>query len=151
MLRQQISEALKSAMKEKNSRALSTLRLILAAIKDRDISVRAKGNQNGVNDSELLSIFQSMIKQRRESINLYEKGGRNELAKQELEEISIIEEFLPVQLTEEEESIAINDIIQETGTKSIKEMGRIMNVLKDKFPGRMDFARTSRIVRERLE
>ena len=130
MLRQQISEALKSAMKEKNSRALSTLRLILAAIKDRDISVRAKGNQNGVNDSELLSIFQSMIKQRRESINLYEKGGRNELAKQELEEISIIEEFLPVQLTEEEESIAINDIIQETGTKSIKEMGRIMNVLK---------------------
>ena len=151
MLRQQINEALKSAMKQKNSRSLSTLRLILAAIKDRDISARAKGNQNGVNDSELLSIFQSMIKQRRESINLYEKGGRHELAKQELEEISIIEEFLPIPLTEEEESIAINDIIQETGTKSIKEMGRIMNVLKDKFPGRMDFARTSRIVRERLE
>ena len=151
MLRQQISEALKIAMKEKNNRSTSTLRLILAAVKDRDISARAKGNHDGVNDTELLSILQSMIKQRRESIDFYEKGRRLELAEQESEEILVIERFLPIPLSEEEVQNAVYKMIDETGAKSIKEMGKVMSALKQKYAGRMDFSKASSKVKEYLE
>ena len=151
MLRTQISDALKVAMKEKNGRSVSTLRLILAAVKDRDISARAKGNQEGINHAELLSLLQSMIKQRTESINLYKKGGRDELAQQELEEISIIESFLPVPLTQEESNAAIENVIEETGAKSIKDMGKVMSTLKQQYAGRMDFSQASQNIKKRLE
>ena len=151
MLRQNISDALKASMKEKNQLSVSTLRLILASIKDRDISARAKGNQDGIDDNELLSLLQSMIKQRHESIHLYEKGKRMELVKQELEEISIIETFLPTPLSDEELSDAIDHVIQEVGAKSIKEMGKVMGILKQKFAGRVDFAKSSQEVKERLK
>ena len=151
MLRQNISDALKASMKEKNQLSVSTLRLILASIKDRDISARAKGNQDGIDDNELLSLLQSMIKQRHESIHLYEKGKRMELVKQELEEISIIKTFLPTPLSDEELSDAIDHVIQEVGAKSIKEMGKVMGILKQKFAGRVDFAKSSQEVKERLK
>ena len=151
MLRTQISDALKVAMKEKNSRSVSTLRLILAAVKDRDISARAKGNQEGIDHTELLSLLQSMIKQRTESIDLYKKGGRDELAQQELEEISIIESFLPVPLSERESNAAIENVIEETGAKSIKDMGKVMSTLKQQYAGRMDFSQASQNIKKRLE
>ncbi len=151
MLRTQISDALKVAMKEKNGRSVSTLRLILAAVKDRDISARAKGNQEGINHAELLSLLQSMIKQRTESINLYKKGGRDELAQQELEEISVIESFLPVPLSETESNAAIKNVIEETGAKSIKDMGKVMSTLKQQYAGRMDFSQASQNIKKRLE
>ena len=151
MLRTQISDALKVAMKEKNGRSVSTLRLILAAVKDRDISARAKGNQEGIDHAELLSLLQSMIKQRTESINLYKKGGRDELAQQELEEISVIESFLPVPLSEAESNAAIENVIQETGAKSIKDMGKVMSTLKQQYAGRMDFSQASQDIKKRLE
>ena len=151
MLRQRINEALKAAMKGKNNRAVSTLRLILAAIKDRDISARAKGNHDGVGENELLSIFQSMIKQRRESIDLYQKAGRMELAQQESEEISIIETFLPSQLSEAELKKVIKEVIEETGAKGIKEMGKVMGVLKAKYAGRINFTKASQDVKAYLE
>ena len=151
MLRTQISDALKVAMKEKNGRSVSTLRLILAAVKDRDISARAKGNQEGINHAELLSLLQSMIKQRTESIDLYKKGGRDELAQQELEEISVIESFLPVPLSETESNAAIKNVIEETGAKSIKDMGKVMSTLKQQYAGRMDFSQASQNIKKRLE
>ena len=151
MLRQKFTDALKTSMKEKNQLSVSTLRLILASIKDRDISARAKGNNDGVDDNELLSLLQSMIKQRHESIRLYEKGGRMELVRQELEEISIIKTFLPTPLSKEELSDAIDDVIKEVGAKSIKQMGKVMEMLKQKFAGRMDFAESSQYVKKRLE
>ena len=151
MLRTQISDALKVSMKEKNGRSVSTLRLILAAVKDRDISARAKGNQEGINHAELLSLLQSMIKQRTESIELYKKGGRDELAQQELEEISVIESFLPVPLSEAESNAAIKNVIEETGAKSIKDMGKVMSTLKQQYAGRMDFSQASQNIKKRLE
>ena len=151
MLRNQISEALKTAMKEKDNRSMSTLRLILAAVKDRDISARTKGNHDGINDTELLSLLQSMIKQRRESIDLYNKGGRKELAQQELEEISVINSFLPIPLSEKEAGMAVCKIITETGAKGIKDMGKVMSSLKKQFAGRMDFSKASQVVKKKLE
>ena len=151
MLRMQISNTPKNAMKEKNSRKVSTLRLIMAAVKDRDISVRSKGNSEGIDETELLSLLQSMIKQRRESIELYKKGGRDELAQQEAEEIEIIRQFLPKPLSENELSEAISQIISDTGAESIKEMGKIMNALKKEFAGRIDLTKASQIVKKKLE
>ncbi len=151
MLRQRITDALKTSMKEKNQISVSTLRLILASIKDRDISARSKGNQDGVGDNELLSLLQSMIKQRHESVRLYEKGKRMELVEQEMEEISIIKSFLPTPLSDKELNDAVDKVIQEVGAKSIKEMGKVMGILKQKFAGRMDFAKASQDVKNRLE
>ena len=150
MLRQQINDALKSSMKDKDKCTTSTLRLILAAIKDRDIAARSKGNTDGIGDEDILSLLQSMIKQRRESITMYEKGGRMELAQQEAEEISVIERFLPAQLSHEEVEEAISAVITETGAQSIKEMGKVMGALKQKYSGKMDFSKAGAIVKERL-
>jgi len=150
MLRQQISDALKTAMKAKDASSTSTLRLILAALKDRDIAARSKGNSEGINEEELLGLLQSMIKQRRESIAMYEKGGRMELAQQEAGEIAIIENFLPAQMSDEELTEAVNTVIAEVGATCIKDMGKIMGALKQKYAGQMDFSKAGAEVKNRL-
>jgi len=150
MLRQQISDALKSAMKGKDGRSTSTLRLILAALKDRDIADRSKGNTEGINDDGILTLLQSMIKQRRESITMYEKGGRMELAQGEAEEIAVIERFLPTQMSDDEVTAAVTAVIEEVGAESIKEMGKVMGALKQKYSGQMDFSKAGAVVKARL-
>ena len=150
MLRTRLSEALKDAMRAKEERATSTLRLILAALKDRDIAARGKGEENTITDEELVLLLQSMIKQRRESIALYEKGGRMELAQQEAEEIAVIEEFLPEQMGPDEMVAAIEGVIAKLEAKSLKDMGRVMAELKENYAGKMDFSSASAGVKERL-
>ncbi len=150
MLREQISAELKSAIKGKQACATATLRLINAAIKDRDIAARDKGNQDGISDDEILSLLQSMIKQRQESATAYEKGERQDLAEREREEITVIEGFLPEQMTEEEIVKAVDAVIGETGADCIKDMGSCMGALKQKYAGRMDFGKASAVVKERL-
>ena len=150
MLRTRLSDTLKSSMKEKNERSVSTLRLILAALKDQDIAARGKGNKEGLSDDQILSLLQSMIKQRRESIKLYEQGGRMELAQREAEEIGVIEEFLPEQMSHDEMAIVITRIIGEVGAESLKDMCKAMGALKEQYAGQMDFAKASAMVKERL-
>ena len=150
MLRTRLSDTLKFSMKEKNERSVSTLRLILAALKDQDIAARGKGNKEGLSDDQILSLLQSMIKQRRESIKLYEQGGRMELAQREAEEIGVIEEFLPEQMSHDEMTIAITRIIGEVGAESLKDMGKAVGALKEQYAGQMDFAKASAMVKERL-
>jgi uncharacterized protein YqeY len=141
MLRQQLSDALKAAMLNKEARAVSTVRLILAALKDRDIAARSKGVTDGIGEDDIRQMLQSMIKQRNESIALYEQGGRQELAQQEREEIAIIERFLPRQMSEDEIAEAVGAVVIEVGAVGIKEMGRVMAALKERYPGQMDFAK----------
>ena len=150
MLRTRLRDALKISMKGKDAPTVSTLRLILAAIKDRDIAARDKGNKDGVTDDEILSLLQSMIKQRHESISLYEKGGRMELAQREAEEIAVIEEFLPEQMDDDEMAAVITAVIGEVGATSLKDMGKAMAALKANHPGTMDFSKASAMVKERL-
>ena len=147
MLRAELTDALKAAMKARNERAVSTLRLILAALKDRDIAARAKGNADGIGDDEIRQMLQAMIRQRRESITMYEQGGRCELAEQERQEIAIIESFLPKQLGAVEAESAIRALIAESGAAGIKDMGRVMAALKQRYPGQMDFAAASAVVK----
>ena len=149
-LRTRINEALKAAMKAKDAVRLSTLRLINAAIKDRDIALRGDGEEGGVDDAEVTGILSKMIKQRQDSVRAYEEGGRVELAERESEEIRIIEEFLPRQLSEEEVDAAIGKAIEETGAASIRDMGRVMAVLKSRHAGQMDFGRAGPKVKDRL-
>ena len=150
MLRIRINESYKSAMKQKETLAVSTLRLIQAALKDRDIAARSTGNIDGISDDEILSLLQSMIKQRRDSIEAYEKGGRMELARQEAEEIGIIQRFLPAQLTPEEMITAIDEIILATHATTLKDMGKVMSALKERFTGQMDFSKASSVVKAKL-
>ena len=150
MLRPRIIDALKTAMKSRNKAQVSTLRLIMAALKDRDIAARSNGNPDGVSDDEVLSMLQSMIKQRRESIKLYEQGGRMELAQQEAGEIAIIEDFLPQQMSQDKIAAAIDDAIAATEATSLKDMGKVMGALKADHAGTMDFSKASTIVKERL-
>ena len=150
MLRNSINDALKTAMKSKQDHAVSTIRLIMAALKDRDIAARSKGNSDGVTDDEILSLLQSMIKQRRESVEIYEKGGRLELAEQEGLEIEIIQQFLPEQMGDDEVAQAIANVIDETGAESLKDMGKVMGLLKERHAGCMDFSKASAKVKERL-
>lgn len=150
MLRDQLNDALKGSMKAKDATGTSALRLILAALKDRDIAARGKGNNDGLGDEEILGLLQSMIKQRRESIEMYEKGGRAELAEQEAREIEIIEGFLPEQVSDEAMAEAITAAIAEVEAESIKDMGKVMGVLKANHAGTMDFSRASQMVKDRL-
>lgn len=150
MLRTRLNAALKEAMLAKNQRAVSTVRLILAALKDRDIAARTRGVEGGIDETEILSMLQTMIKQRGESIKLYEQGGRLELAEQEREEIVIIEGFLPKQMSEEEVSAAVAAAIADTGATGIKDMGRVMAELKGRHAGQMDFAKVSGVVKRTL-
>jgi len=152
-LREQIGDALKTAMREKDTLRLSTLRLINAAIKDRDIAKRGEGGDGaeiGVQGPEILQILGKMVKQRQESARAYEEGGRLELAEQERSEISVIEDFLPKQLDESETASAIEAAISETGAESIRDMGKVMGVLKSKYTGQMDFGSVGPMVKERL-
>ena len=150
MLRTRLSDALKTAMKGKNAPTVSTLRLIMAALKDRDIAARGKGNKDGIPEEEILGLLQSMIKQRRDSIALYEKGGRMELAQQEAEEIAIIEEYLPQQMSDDDIAAAIDAVIEDAGAATLKDMGKVMAGLKEKHAGSMDFSMASAMVKERL-
>jgi len=150
MLRTRLTDALKQAMKARDERATSTLRLILAALKDRDIGARGKGTAEGISDDDILALLQTMIKQRKEAIQLYEQGGRLELAQQEQDEIKIIEGFLPRQLNEDETKSAVEAALKELGCCGIKDMGRAMALLKQRYAGQMDFARASGMVRQQL-
>jgi hypothetical protein len=150
MLRQRLNDALKAAMLGRDTRTVSTVRLILAALKDRDIAARPRGIADGVPDEEILQMLQSMMKQRRESIALYEQGGRLELAQQESEEIAIIERFLPAQMSEAEVGEAIDGVITAIGAQGLKDMGRVMAALKEQFAGRLDATKASAIVKQKL-
>ncbi len=150
MLRTRLNEALKEAMRAKNQRAVSTVRLILAALKDRDIAARGRGVTDGVDESEILGMLQTMIRQRQESIALYEQGGRCELAEQEREEIVVIESFLPKQLDDAETQAAVAQVIDELGATCVKDMGRTMAELRSRYAGQMDFAKASGLVKQRL-
>lgn len=149
-LRTRVNSALKDAMKAKEAEKLATLRLINAAIKDRDIEARGEGHDEGVSNDVVLGILGKMVKQRQESAKVYEEGGRLELAEKELSEIAIIEEFLPRQLSEEEAEAAIDAAIAEAGAESIRDMGKVMGVLKAKYTGQMDFGKTGPMVKAKL-
>tara|TARA_A100001037_G_scaffold303572_1_gene337921 strand:- start:1862 stop:2320 length:459 start_codon:yes stop_codon:yes gene_type:complete len=150
MFREQVPEALRVALKEKDDRAVSTLRLIMAALKDRDIAARSKGNDDGIGEDEILQMLQTMVKQRRDSIAMYEKGGRLELAQQEGEEIAIIERFLPEQLGDEAIETAVDKVIADVGAGGLKDMGAVMGALREGYSGQMDFGKASTIVKSRL-
>ena len=149
-MRDRLSAALKDAMRAKEADRLSTLRLINAAIKDRDIAARGEGTEGPVSDEVILGRLGKMVKQRQESARAYEEGGRLELAEKELSEIKVIEEYLPRQLTEAESGAAVVAAIAEVGAVSIRDMGKVMAVLKGKYTGQMDFGRVGPLVKERL-
>lgn len=150
MLREQIKSALKEAMKNKEQHSISTLRLIMAALKDRDIAARTQDMPDGIGEDEILSMLQTMVKQRRESITMYENGGRLELAEQEAQEIKIIEQFLPKQMNEDEINDAVQSILDEINADGLKDMGTAMKVLRERYAAQMDFAKASAIVKQRL-
>ena len=150
-MRSELDANLKEAIKSQEKQRVATLRLINAAIKDRDIAVRSEENTEGVSDAEIILILSNMVKQRKQSIIQYEEGGRIELAEREREEIKIIQEFLPNQLTDEEIHIEISKLIDVQEQLTIKDMGKIMSELKEKFSGRMDFGKASGIVKALLK
>jgi uncharacterized protein YqeY len=149
MLRDDINNALKEAMKAKNERTISTLRLVNSTIKNADIEARGAGKPP-LSDADLLSVLQKMIKQRQESKELYEKGGRPELAQQEGEEITIITAYLPKQMSDAEMGAAIDAAIKDTGAAGMKDMGKVIGVLKGKHAGQMDFGKASGMVKSKL-
>jgi len=150
MLRQRLNDELKAAMKSRDQRATSTLRLILAALKDRDIAARPRGVTDGVDEAEIVDMLQKMVRQRQESIELYKKGNRPELVEQEQGEITMIERFLPQKMSETEQAMAIESVVKELGASSIKDMGKVMAALKERYAGRMDFAKVGAQVKQKL-
>lgn len=149
-LRSRISSELKQAMKDKAAGRLSTLRLVNAAIKDKDIASRAGGEDEGVGDAEVLAILGKMAKQRAESARAYDEGGRLDLAEREREEIAVIEEFLPRQLDESETKAALDAAVEEVSASSIRDMGKVMGILKAKYTGQMDFGKVGPMLKDRL-
>lgn len=149
-LRTKITDGIKSAMRERDTVRLGTLRLINAAVKDQDIAARAKGNSDGVDDGEVLAIMAKMVKQRQESARVYEEGGRLELAEQEQAEIVVIEEYMPRKLSEDEVGKAVDAAIAAAGAESIRDMGKVMGTLKGKYAGQMDFGSVGPMVKARL-
>jgi uncharacterized protein len=149
MLRDDINNALKDAMKAKSERRVSTLRLVNSALKNADIEARGHG-KGPLGDDAVLGLLQKMIKQRQESVELYEKGGRAELAQQEREEIAIIAAYLPKQMSEDEVRAAIAQTVQEVGAAGLKDMGKVVGALKAKHAGKMDFAKASALVKAAL-
>lgn len=148
-MRDKITQALVSAIKQQDKRRTSTLRLIQAAIKDRDIAHRSAG-KDPVDDADVMEILSRMVKQRKESAHIYEENGRNDLADQELHEIGVIAEFLPKPLDEAEMTQVCADVVKEVGAEGLRDMGRCMSVLKEKYPGRMDFSKASGVIRDLL-
>ena len=149
-LRARILASMKQAMKEKDAERLSTVRLISAAIKDRDIAARAEGNDDGVDETEVMAILGKMTRQRQESARTYEEAGRLDLAEREMAEIKVIEDFLPKQLSADEISLAVETAIADMNASSIRDMGRVMGVLKSKYIGQMDFGHVGPLVKEKL-
>ena len=150
MLREKLTEAMKDAMRAKDQAALGTIRLILAKLKDADIAARTEASREGVADDRVLSLMQGMIKQRNESIALYEKGTRTDLADKEKAEIAVIERFLPQQMDEAAVEAAVREAIAAAGATSVKDMGGVMAALKGKYAGQMDFAKASAAVKKAL-
>jgi uncharacterized protein YqeY len=149
-LRDRLNADLKAAMKARDQKRVSTLRLVLAALTERDIASRTEENRAGIGDDEILSLLAKMIKQREESAAVYESGGRPELATGEREEIAIIREFMPRQMSEEEMRAAVQSAVAETGAAAPKDMGRVMAALKQRHSGQMDFGRAGAIVKDLL-
>ena len=149
-MREQLATSLTNALKAKDKRRTSTQRLVLAAIKDRDIAARSEDRTEGVGEDEILSILQKMVKQRRESSQMYEEAGRLELAEQERDEIIIIEEYLPQQMNDDEIKAATIDVVKEIEAAGLKDMGRTMGALKERYAGIMDFKKASATVKELL-
>ncbi len=150
-LHTRVNEALKQAMRDKAADRLTTLRLINAAIKDREIAARGDGDEGaGIGDADILAILGKMTKQRNESARAYEEGGRLDLAERELQEIAVIEEFLPKQLDQDEVAEAIRQAVAETGADSIRDMGKVMGALKAKFTGQIDFGKVGPMVKDQL-
>ena len=150
MLREQLKDALKEAMIAKDNRKTATVRLILAAVKDRDIASRGTSKNGQITQDDILQLLQSMIKQRKESIELYQRGGRTDLVESEQAEIDIIQSFLPRQMEGEEAENAIRAVIAETGAASIRDMGKVMAALREKYAGQMDFGQASVSVKNLL-
>jgi uncharacterized protein len=149
MLRDDINNALKEAMKAKNERAVSTLRMVNATLKNADIEARGAAKP-ALGDADVLPILQKMIKQRQESVELYRKGGRDDLVQQEQQEIDIIAGYLPRQMSDDELKAAIAATVKETGAASIKDMGRVMAALKERYAGQIDFAKAGGLVKSQL-
>jgi len=150
MLRNRLNDSLKVAMKSQDQIGVSTLRLILAALKDRDIAARGKGRNDGIDEAELLEMLQQMLRQRRDSIAMYQEGNRPDLAAREEAEIGIIQRFLPQPLSAEDIATAVDEVIAELEASSIKDMGRVMSVLKERYPGRLDLGKASAVVKKAL-
>lgn len=150
MIREELKKQLIDAMKSKDDKKTATIRLINAAIKQKDIEARPSGKTDGIDDGAILSLMQSMIKQRKESIDMYQKGGRADLAAIEQSEIDIIQSFLPKQMDDIQIKAAIADTIAQTGATSIKDMGKVMGALRAKYAGQMDFAIASGLIKEAL-
>jgi hypothetical protein len=150
MLRDAFSERLKTAMKARDSRTVSAVRLILAGLKERDVAARTAGQAEPLPDAEILRLLQTMIKQRRESIALYEKGNRADLVEQEQGEIAVIESFLPEQMSEAETAAAVEAAIADTGAQGIKDMGKVMAALRERHTGVIDLARAGAVVKQQL-
>ena len=149
MLREDINNAVKVAMKAKDERTLSTLRMVNSTIKNADIDARGQGKPP-LSDADLLGVLQKMIKQRQEAVELYDKGGRAELAAQEREEIAVITAYLPKQMSENDVKAAIAAVIAETNAAGIKDMGKVIGALKAKYAGQMDFGKASGLVKAAL-
>jgi uncharacterized protein YqeY len=149
-LREQFNEQMKEAMKAKDQKRLSTIRMINAAIKDKDIAARTETSREGISDDDVLGLLAKMIKQREESATAFDTGGRPEMAAAEREEVAIILSFMPKQMSPEESRAAIQAVITEVGATSIKDMGKIMAALKERYAGQMDFGRASGTVKELL-
>jgi uncharacterized protein YqeY len=150
MLRDDINNALKAAMKAKNERAVSTLRMVNAALKNADIEARGAGKPP-LGDAEVLPLLQKMIKQRQESVELYRQGNRADLVKQEQEEIAIISGYLPKQMSEAEMTAAIEAVIKDTGAAGMKDMGKVIGSLRGQYAGKMDMAKASALVKAKLQ
>ena len=150
MLRDEFTERMKTALRAKDTRTLSTVRLIIAAMKQRDIEARPSGNTEGIGDAEIQRMLQGMVKQRRESIELYKQGNRPELAQQESEEIAVIESFLPQQMDEAAMTTAVKTAIADSGAAGIKDMGRVMGLLRERHAGVLDMAKAGPIVKQLL-
>jgi uncharacterized protein len=150
MLREAFTERLRQAMRAREARTVSAVRLILAALKDRDIAARGSGNPSGIPEPEILRLLQGMVKQRRESIAMYRQGNRPELAQQEEEEIAVIESFLPKQLSNEELAAAAKEAIAETGAAGVKDMGKVMTLLRERHAGVIDMAKVGTVVKQLL-
>ena len=149
-IREEVKNKLKEAMLKKDIILISTLRLIIASIKDKDIVAKGKGNDSGINDTEIISLLQTMIKQRKSSIEMYLEGKRDDLAKKEENEIEIIFKFLPKQLSNKEIYSIIENVIKSCEASSMKDIGKVIKILRDQYSGKIDFGIASEIIKSKL-